>query len=360
MSLFDKRYELPLARGYVAHWGFIEAVRELLQNALDSDSPFRCTYMGGCLRIVSRNSRLSADTLLLGTTTKAEDDTKIGSFGEGYKIALLVLTRESRRVTVYNGSKIWTPKFENSSTFDTEVLCIHETKRPGAWDDELIFSIDGVTESEWSVVKKSCLHLWDDDEFGEVIETSMGRILCEHPGELYVNGLYVCDTQLDFSYDIKPQFMKLERDRKTVSDWDLKLVTKNMWFLSEQWDRVAEMIDSNVEDLYHADIGCPELVKEACYRLFVTKNPGQIAVKTQAELDRYVANKMTNVVVVNSTYHSILGSTNKYHSSMKTLDRKTPLEDVQAWFGDNRKYMRKEAIVNFKNLINKASGWILK
>jgi hypothetical protein len=37
--MFNNTYELSLNKGYVAHWGVLEAVRELIQNGLDSDSP---------------------------------------------------------------------------------------------------------------------------------------------------------------------------------------------------------------------------------------------------------------------------------------------------------------------------------
>lgn len=42
----SKSYELPLARDYVRHWGVTEAVRELLQNMLDSESPNEFSIVG--------------------------------------------------------------------------------------------------------------------------------------------------------------------------------------------------------------------------------------------------------------------------------------------------------------------------
>lgn len=360
MSIFQKRYELPLVRGYVAHWGVTEAVRELLQNAIDSDSPFRCTYAGGVLRVVSEHSSLHKRSLLLGATSKAGDETKVGSFGEGYKIAMLVLTRMGKPMVIYNDDVTWTPEFRVSSTFDEETLHVHEQKRPKSWSDSLIFEVSDITDEEYRDIKMSCLHLWDREDLGEVIETKYGRILTQHQGKLYVNGLYVCDMELDYSYDFDPEYLQLERDRQTVSTWDAKLLTKNMWFDTKQFDRVAEMIEAECPDLVHADFGTPELVKEACYRLFTTKHPNHVAVKSQAELDKCVAQGMTNMVYVNSTYHTVLSSVPDYQRATHHTRVASPQEFLETWLRENRRYMRKEAIVNFKELTLRASNWANK
>jgi hypothetical protein len=42
-----KTYELSLVKTYVASWGLAQAVRELIQNALDSDSPFVYEFKQG-------------------------------------------------------------------------------------------------------------------------------------------------------------------------------------------------------------------------------------------------------------------------------------------------------------------------
>jgi len=355
----NKTYELPLARNYVAHWGLVEAVREILQNAIDSDSPFRCTYVDNVLRIVSENSELPIRTLLLGNTTKSDDTSKIGSFGEGYKIALLVLAREEIPVKIYNGGVIWNPYFGLSDTFGEEVLMIKEEWRDKNYQDRLVFELSNISETDYEAVKKSCLYLWTSEEVGQVMPTAYGNIMTKNSGKLYVNGLYVCDTELDYSYDIKPEYIQLERDRKTVSDWELKYMSKNMWFDTGRYDEVAEMIENGIPDMYNADINTPSLVKEACYNLFKRKHPGAVAAKSQEELDRLVANGMTNVVFVNPTYHTVLGYETTYANQAKVAIM-TPTETLSGWLRENRKHMRKEAIVNFKQLAEKAEGWKVK
>src|ERR1700739_1580963 len=118
-----KTYELPLTRDYVRSWTAVEAIRELTQNALD--------HRGGALHggvgdnfasIISYGAKLESKTLLLGCTSKADDAHSIGSFGEGYKIALLVLAREGLDVKVWNNDVVWIPRFGLSATFGEEVL----------------------------------------------------------------------------------------------------------------------------------------------------------------------------------------------------------------------------------------------
>jgi hypothetical protein len=357
MRIFEKVYELPLMRDYVAHWGVTEAVRELLQNAIDSDSPFDCRYINGVLRITSANSSLPVRSLLLGATSKATDENAIGSFGEGYKIAMLVLLRNEKRLTIYNDDVTWRPEFRVSKVYGEETIHVVEEDRPIWNNDRLIFHIDGIDEDEWAEIQKSCLHLQDDLDIGEVIEVNEGRILTQCPGKIYVNGLFVCDMDLDYGYDIHPKFITLERDRQTVSSWDVKVLAKNMWFQTGDMDRVAEMIEEGCQDLQHADWNTPEIVKEACYKLFRQKHPGAIAVKTQAELDKYVANGMTNTVVVNNTFHGALASYSRYDKEATVLILDTPSEVLSKWMRDNKGYMRKEAIVTFKAIINKSNGW---
>ena len=94
-----KVYPLSLTRGYVVSWGLREAVREIIQNALDSDSDFGYAIDGDTLTVISRYASLSPQTLLLGSSNKGGDISSIGQFGEGYKLALLVLTRDGLPVT---------------------------------------------------------------------------------------------------------------------------------------------------------------------------------------------------------------------------------------------------------------------
>lgn len=359
--MFDKEYQLSLTKDYVSHWGMIEAVRELTQNALDSNSPFEYNFQRGdegeyLLHLYSEFATLSPQSLLLGSTSKASDPDAIGSFGEGYKIALLVLTRIGHPVVIKNGKVDWHPVFKYSKRFEKELLVIDEVnavqKQSG-----LTFVVGGLTEEDVAAIRASCLQM--QDHIGAVKQTTKGDILLERSGMLYVGGLYICKTDLEYGYNVKPAFIKLERDRQTVSSYDLSDITSTMWYETKEFDRVAEMIEAEKPDVRYARFNAPEMVKEACYNLFRQKNPGAIAVASQDELKRLVAQGMERVVVVGGDYHSLVTNSTGYRAA-PFVRLVPPVEKVQAFFDQHKFNMHDKVKRAFAGLIDEAKLWKLK
>lgn len=107
-----KCYELTLTPNYVSDWTFNDALRELIQNGtdqevLDKENKFQIIYneKEKTLRLVNQKSVLKINTLLLGRSSKANNEDTVGQFGEGYKIAALVLNRLGKTFTIYNNEK---------------------------------------------------------------------------------------------------------------------------------------------------------------------------------------------------------------------------------------------------------------
>lgn len=142
-----KAIELSLSPKYVSGWGVEEAVREILQNAIDQKADgaeVSVSYDRETLSILTDGARLKTSTLLLGESGK-DDERYIGKYGEGYKLALLVLTRERKPVKVVTDAETWTPEFRLSETFGEESLQIdvEETGVPGGEFTE--FRIGGIS-----------------------------------------------------------------------------------------------------------------------------------------------------------------------------------------------------------------------
>ena len=90
----QKQIIYPITLEYRKHWKEWEAIRELIQNALDSDKQTTRIYkQDGNLIIEDKGKGLQVKHLLLGISEKQDKENTRGQFGEGLKIALIVLKR---------------------------------------------------------------------------------------------------------------------------------------------------------------------------------------------------------------------------------------------------------------------------
>lgn len=244
-----KKYELSLSRNYVSSWGIEEAIRELLQNAKDSSGQEKIDIdkNNGTIYIENKNTSIPSSTLLLGNSSKKDDLDKIGQFGEGYKLAILVLLREGKDVSIRNGNKNWTPSFEYSDIFDCEVLCINETECNG---NDLIFEISGFEESELNEIENEFLGI--SGQAYNSIQTSYGEILTDsqYKGKVYVNGLPVYeDDNFNYGYNFEARYVNLDRDRKSINMYELKRLTAlSVACCTDNFAFVDEVIESKGKD----------------------------------------------------------------------------------------------------------------
>lgn len=230
-------YELTLTPNYVSDWNFNDALRELIQNGtdqevLDPDNEFQIDYSQKekVLRLKNRKSVLKINTLLLGRSSKANNEDTVGQFGEGYKIAALVLNRLGKTFTIYNNEKneVWESRFKNSEKWLEKILCFYVSKRKTD-NHGLCIEVGNVTQGEFNDLYKVWLHL-DDCDYSKA-ETKYGEIILDeaYAGEVYVNGLFVdCNSDLKYGYNFKPKYIRLERDRKTCDTWNVEDTTSLM------------------------------------------------------------------------------------------------------------------------------------
>lgn len=346
-------YALPISRNYINHWGIQEALRELLQNAIDAEGGFDVEIAGNTLIISNPDSDLAAPDLVLGNSSKQDDDSKIGKFGEGFKLALSVLARENRQVVVYNGSSTWLPIYKYSDLYQTEILHIDEFDMPSRdGESGLSFVIRNMSDEEIAELRQNCLHIRG---VGKCHETSRGQILLEEAGYLYVNGLFVCKTELKYGYNISPEYLQLERDRQTVSAFNLKFETAAMWREVGDVESVARDMAEDVSDVeyvgsYQTDIA------DACAKHFTEEFGDATPVANQRDANEIISSG-GKAAVVSHAYAEQVKSAPSWTNKFAASPVPTPAEELESFLKINRKHMRRSGIVAFKELINSSKSW---
>lgn len=225
----------PLSSGYVADWTAVRALAEFVSNALDEDPKARFTYDADrSMAIVSdRGPGLPEEALVLGHSEKGAD--QIGQFGEGAKLAMLVLCRElgNGSVTVHTAGISLTPRLEarglglgtsvKSSNLELLVVSVHPNRRRVGTTVEV--SCD---ESTYHAVKNRFRHFGPGRYVGP---GPWGEIVPGPPGRLSIGGVLVRDgLELAASYDLPLSRAKhlQNRDRTVVDGWALSSLIEDL------------------------------------------------------------------------------------------------------------------------------------
>jgi len=301
-------FTLSLSPEYVLAWKLWEAVRELIQNSIDqsecgpeSSQVFHYNKCDETLTIGTTHCRLDPRTLLLGVSTKRDDENMIGQFGEGYKLAMLVLTRSQYEVVVYNNDTIWRPKFEYSEKYGEHVLVVHVEPNPKPCNG-VMFCILGVSQADYeSLHEKYLVDAKPDTIYDE--DYMRGRI--------FVGGLYVCEIDdLEYGYNFRPGRLRLDRDRGMASSWDVKYETSRLWekqCVDEKLYSLLERGSADVASVSHVHLKPTQNAYLA--ERFVTAHPGVVPVSTQEEADRLGGHK---VHIVPVPFRNLLRSMHKF------------------------------------------------
>lgn len=258
------RYELSLDMGYVPHWGVAEGVREFFQNAYDEETEksndmfFNYDKESQILRIGNKSSVLDKRTLLLGSSTKRDNDKLIGQQGEGYKVATLVLLRTGHTIKIFNyGAKeVWTAKVVKSRKYKADIVAFDIEKY--VWkkvpEHNLIFEIGGISEKEYNkIVKKNLILREKQEDLGEIHKTVYGDLLCDSKfkGQVYVAGLYVTtDKALEYGYNFKPEVVSLDRDRSLIDNFDLQFATSKILRCLDDMNVIDKALSSKDGEYY--------------------------------------------------------------------------------------------------------------
>lgn len=292
--------EYPIDKNYVADWGIWEAVREFLQNAMDTKDMYT-EYKDGAF-IIENSGYLGRETLLFGKSIKSEGSR--GQFGEGMKLAMLVLARMGRGMVVYNGAgEIWTPCFRESENFaGEEIFCIKVDKNSTGGDGVRV-EID-VTPGEMCMIRGKWL---PDAEYG-ILEG-------KRKGVIYVGGLFICTLQgFEYAYNFKPGEITLNRDRDIPSMYDVQGAA--MKVLDDQ-----QLLDLAIDQ--KADVNQYGYRNAGLAKAFIEAYPGT----TPVGISEQHSIKADKVKVVPDWLARAIRSVGKWILRHKT----SPIERLEKW-----------------------------
>ena len=227
-GLFDKeKIVYPISTDYCSNWTIQDALREFVANALDTDTEIRVEYKDGKGRIVDSGDGIRLKHFIFGISEKSKDD--IGQFGEGLKVASLVMARNKRKVEIQTKGYNYYPTIEHSDEFDTDLFTVYVKKNQRMMGTVISFEC---TESELTKTKELFSHFRDGRK--KSIYAEHLDIFFDEPGNIYVNGLLTANIDCVFGYNVKDKTLVASRDRNVVDTILLSRYIKD--FLTETDD----------------------------------------------------------------------------------------------------------------------------
>jgi hypothetical protein len=216
---------------YVRDWKRIHALREIISNGIDAEIEKRATlnvrHDSRTQKLYVRNDRTKLDVkaLYFGGTTKADDDRLVGQYGEGLKLAMLVLAREKVPLRIHNCDEDWDVKIEPDER-GVKVLTLY-TRRSRNPDDCVEVEIGDVNNDLWYEARSMFLRLAPPLES---FDTSYGQILPEvdQVGKVYVKGVLVGEfPKSAFGYNFRD--LDVGRDRVSFDQSSAQTRIARMW-----------------------------------------------------------------------------------------------------------------------------------
>jgi hypothetical protein len=287
----------PMTLDYVNHWGPWEVVREVATNALDVDPNFSLGLNGdGALVVKSQGGDLAIRHLLFGVSEKTSESA-IGEFGEGLKLALLVLTRMGLQAHIYSGGRhIWNELCELEGERVFKLVWKDNPNATGqtvvgipSWPHEIF---------EERFVRPGDPRIVHADQFGRYA-------LEEESPSLYVKGVWVQGAKsygahYAFGYNLVD--VKMNRDRGVIDAWKSNQEIGKIWasvtdqeLLERFWQAVKDRSGEKDCSMHGLQIAGRGSLKRAFQAVFGknTVIATDAAMKREAEhrgaqvLDRY-------------------------------------------------------------------------
>jgi len=216
-----ERRTLTIESNYCENWTIQDAIREIIQNGLDTGTEITFGQDGELVEISDGGLGLKLSDFIIGRSSKRDNKNVIGQFGEGLKIGCLVLAREGRQVSIVSLGKRYDFSIQYDGTWQEKLLTIDITDRQTASRGTTVI-IQCSTE-EISKARNLFMQLNPQpvvDKIGTGSDVSGSEIL-DTPGIIYVNGLAVTKIEALYGYNFKKKEL-VNRDRAAIGHSQIK------------------------------------------------------------------------------------------------------------------------------------------
>lgn len=265
---------------YLPNWGMKEALREVYQNFIDYGEYQEKSLTTGDITNVKLINGWNPDNLeylRIGNSRK-DNPNAIGHHGEGLKMAFLILLREGYQSMIFTNRYAVYPEWYgdkeigNCFCFNYEIHDFAEAQYTLEFScptaDYLAFK-ENLIKSEDIIFSH-----WD---FGDLLNKPAGNI--------YSGGLFVANLKgIGRSYNIKPMYLPLDRDRCVPQAFDVEYRTSKILEASEVL---------TVKDLGYSDTRYISQLPDKMYDRVKPRKVGneiQFTIKDEAGKDQVVTN----------------------------------------------------------------------
>jgi hypothetical protein len=337
--------EFNMSADYCADWTAIEALREIVQNALDSGEEWECHIEDDVISVLTNNAVIQPESFALGQSSKS-DGRSIGKYGEGFKIAMLVLTRARRNPTIHTAGVKVTGLFKTHEFTGLESFCL--AVEACEYSEDTLFTCD-VGGTDIALLKER-VTAFSDEPIGS---TQGVDLLQDRPGKVYVNGLYVCDTDFTFGYNFAPHCIVLNRDRNMMNGAAFQVANYYAGLKGHNADLLFNLLEADaadVQDLKYYDL--KPCMEAELTRLFYNKYGN--GAKISKPGTSYIGG--CSSVSCNATASKVYASCG-IEEAKRTVDPEAPHAVLEAFVKAHKSKLRRDTKKQLTALIVRAKGW---
>lgn len=208
-----ERFETGISENYLPNWGVIEGLREFIQNAVFAkvalDNELTLENLDNVSMIMNTPSGITKGKLLVGESEQRDIAGSPGYFGEGFKVGMLVLLRNDRKIKFQTNGFTVIPALEESS-LDPDVRTL------------VFYIYDTCLEEGTRVfVESSAEELEEAKDYFILLKglsqevAQSDSIIPSLPGMISVNGVKIVDENSILGYNLTNPKL-INRDRSAV------------------------------------------------------------------------------------------------------------------------------------------------